>query len=90
MPFVEKPEKRFEFTAEQVEILAEMEHERWVDERLKDGWVYGSQRDPDKKISPYLVPWSELTEEVNDWDRNPVRKIPERLESCGLDIYKLQ
>lgn len=90
MPFVEKPEKRFEFTEEQVEILAEMEHERFVDERLKNGWVYGSKRDPVKKISPYLVPWSKLTEEVKDWDRNPVRKIPERLEACGLEIYKLQ
>lgn len=90
MPFVEKPEKRFEFTEEQVEILAEMEHERFVDERLKNGWVYGSPRDPVKKISPYLVPWSELTEEVKDWDRNPVRKIPDRLEACGLEIYKLQ
>jgi hypothetical protein len=90
MPFVEKPEKRFEFTEEQVEILAEMEHERWVAERLKEGWIYGSLRDPVKKISPYLVPWSELTEEVKDWDRNPIRKIPERLESCGLEIYKLQ
>ena len=89
MPFVEKPEKRFEFTEEQIEILAEMEHERFVDERLKDGWVLGSPRDPIKKISPYLVPWSELTEEVKDWDRNPVRKIPERLEACGLEMYPL-
>lgn len=87
IPFVEKPEKRFEFTDEQVEILAEMEHERWVAERLKEGWVLGSPRDPVKKISPYLVPWSELTEEVKDWDRNPVRKIPERLEACGLEVY---
>ena len=89
MPFIEKPEKRFEFTEEQIEILAEMEHERWMDERLKEGWVLGSPRDPVKKISPYLVTWSELTEEVKDWDRNPVRKIPERLEACGLEIYPL-
>ena len=90
IPFVEKPAKRFEFTAEQVEILAEMEHERWIDERKNAGWVFGIRRDPDKKISPYLVPWSQLTEEVKDWDRNPVRKIPERLEAAGLDVYPLQ
>jgi hypothetical protein len=90
MPFVEKPEELFEFTAEQVEILAEMEHERWVAERLKDGWMLGNPRDLDKKISPYLVPWSEITdEEVKDLDRNPVKKIPERLEAFGLEIYTL-
>lgn len=90
MPFVEKPAQRFEFTAEQVEILAEIEHERWMKEREKEGWVLGSTRDVDKKISPYLIPWSELEEEVKDWDRNPVRRIPELLEIAGFEVYKLQ
>jgi hypothetical protein len=90
MPFVEKPAIHFTFTDKQVEILAEMEHERWMAERLRNGWVLGSQRDPDKKISPYLVPWSKLTEEVKDQDRNPVRLIPKMLEKAGFEVYSLQ
>ena len=44
-----------EFTDEEVELMAEMEHGRWVVERLQEGWRYGSRRDPEKKVSPYLV-----------------------------------
>jgi len=47
---------KFEFTPAEIEILAEMEHNRWVSERLFDGWVYGKKRDIEKKISPYSSP----------------------------------
>ncbi len=34
---------KFEFTPAEIEVLAEMEHDRWVSERLFDGWVYGEK-----------------------------------------------
>jgi hypothetical protein len=90
MPFVEKPKKLFTFTDEQLETLAEMEHERWVAERQDEGWTSGEVRDPVKKITPYLVPWAELSEEVKNWDRDPVRRIPVLLEIAGFEVYPLQ
>ena len=30
----------FEFTPEEIELLAEMEHERWDEERKLEGWAY--------------------------------------------------
>ncbi len=76
------------FTNSEVELMAEMEHGRWVAERLSDGWVWGKERDMIQKISPYLVPWSQLPEEARAWDRDAVRKIPELLAKVGLEIRR--
>ncbi|MFZ0493706.1 MAG: RyR domain-containing protein, partial [Acidimicrobiia bacterium] len=79
----------FEFTDGEVEILGEMEHGRWCAERLTGGWVWGDQKDVENRISPYLVPWSRLPEEIKEYDREAVRKIPELLASEGLEILRL-
>lgn len=56
--------------------MAEMEHERQVEERLHDDWKLGPVKDTEKKISPYLVPWNQLSEEVAGYDWNTVRRLP--------------
>jgi len=74
----------------QVEKLAEMEHERYNQERLGQGWVYGPTRDTEKKISPYLVDWDELEDGVKEWDRDFIRAIPDILTTAGFEPYKLE
>ena len=74
----------------EIEILAVMEHDRWVIERRCEGWVYGPKRDVAQKISPYLVGWDEIDEKVREWDRNAVRNIPELLARAGFEIYRLK
>jgi hypothetical protein len=76
------------FDHDEIEALAEMEHGRWTTERLLDGWIYGEHRDPDKKISPYLLPWYGLPEEVKEWDRETVRRIPEYLAQAGWEVRR--
>jgi hypothetical protein len=76
------------FTKDEVEIMAEMEHGRWNVERLLDGWKRGKSRNMDKKISPSLVAWAELPDDVREWDRDTVRKIPEFLAKVGLGIRR--
>lgn len=76
------------FTEDEIEFLAEMEHARWNAERLLSGWKLGNEKDVIKKISPYIVPWSELLDEVKEWDREAVRKIPEILAEVGLEIHR--
>ena len=88
-PVVEREPVIFEFTPQEVEILAEMEHERWVSERLLDGWVYGEKRDVERKISPYLVPWISLTDEVKEWDRDTIWGLPKFLAKAKFEIYRL-
>lgn len=88
-PVIDKEPVVFEFTQQEVEILAEMEHERWVSERLLEGWVYGEKRDIEKKISPYLVPWNDLTDDVKEWDRQAMRGLPDFLVKAKFEIYRL-
>ena len=76
------------FTDNEIEIMAEMEHARWVEERLIEGWKPGGKRDADNKISPYLVPWPELSDEAREIDREVVRKIPEFLARVGLEVHR--
>lgn len=73
---------------ERVDRMAEMEHGRWTVERLRSGWRYGPVKDDAKRISPYLVPWRELSEDVREFDREFVRRWPEFLAEAGLEVYR--
>ncbi|MBI2837262.1 MAG: hypothetical protein HYX75_03045 [Acidobacteria bacterium] len=82
--------KLVRFSKAEIERLAQMEHGRWNAERLLSGFKRGEKRDPVKKTSPYLVSWSELPDEVKEWDRAAVRAIPELLASAGYQIRRLR
>ena len=82
------PDESVAFTPSEIEIMARMEHGRWVVERLLAGWRPGEERDPEKKTNPHLVGWSQLTEDVKDYDRQTVRKIPEFLDKAKLQIRR--
>ena len=75
---------RFTFRPDELEYLAEREHERWSADRLEAGWILGSARDPEEKVSPSLVPWSELSEPERNKDRAAVLTMPPILADAGL------
>jgi hypothetical protein len=79
----------FEFTDDEIELMAKMEHERWVDERRRNGWKKG-QKNLKKKKTPYLVPWDELDEDMKERDREPVRKLPAFLAAIGFRISRIE
>jgi hypothetical protein len=80
---------RMEFPADQLESMAALEHERWMDERKTAGWRYGlPPRDAVRKTSPYLVPWQELPDDVRENDRATVRGIPSLLAEVGLQLSR--
>jgi len=70
-----------------IEILAEKEHDDWMEERIAAGWTYG-EKSVEKKTSPYLVPYSELSEEMKDYDRDTIRNIPELAYMIGMSVYE--
>ncbi|MFA5523144.1 MAG: RyR domain-containing protein [Tissierellales bacterium] len=77
-----------ELEPSQIEYLSKIEHDSWVDERSKNGWTYGEAKDIDNKISPHLIPYEELTEDVKELDRDTVRNIISLLNTIGLKVYK--
>ena len=54
-----------EFEEEEVELLARMEHNRWMAERLVAGWRYGDRRDETKR-RPAFRPWASLAEDPGE------------------------
>ncbi len=74
------------FTDDEVELLAQQEHDRWWKEREGAGWVFGPVKDAARKTSPYLVPWESLPEEVRELDREPVRALPTFLAKAGFTV----
>ncbi len=84
----DSPGEPAQLTREEVEQLAEMEHGRWNAERLLAGWRWGPERDPEAGLSPYLVSWAELSDEIREYDRESVRNIPQLLDAVGLSIRR--
>jgi hypothetical protein len=84
---------RFELTQPEVELLAPMEHERWVRDRTRAGWRHAAETDPKRKRSKDMVPWAELREESRDKDREAVRGLEttfaDALADIGLQIVRL-
>jgi hypothetical protein len=72
---------------DQIELMARMEHQRWCAEKWLQGYVPGDKRDEDAKTLPYLVPWDQLSHDVQDYDRQQVCAIPDALNRAGYGIY---
>jgi voltage-gated potassium channel Kch len=79
----------FKLTPEEMERLAEAEHQRWVREAAAAGWRYGPRRDSVAKLSPYLVDWSDLPEELREKDRAAVRDLPAILADAGFQVVRI-
>jgi hypothetical protein len=86
-PLVDWDDAQQPFAADEVEIMARLEHDRWVTERRGAGWVPGP-RDPQRRTTPYLVPWEQLPEPIRDSDRMFVRELPTLLASVGLQVLR--
>lgn len=70
-------------TKAEIETLSELEHARWVIERLLAGWRLGD-KDVAQRRSPWLIGWAGLPEDIREYDREAVRRIPGVLAAVGL------
>ena len=77
------------FTDAEIEVMAELEHDRFVTERHLAGWVYDPEPDKAHRRSPHLVPYAELPEDVKEWDRDSVRAIPQVLLLAKFEVHRL-
>jgi hypothetical protein len=77
-----------ELPRDDVEILAEWEHERWCEERIAHGWQPGPVRAEAAKVHDLLRPWSDLPEAARDKDRDAVRNWPKILADAGFDLRR--
>lgn len=68
------------------EKLAENTHEVWARGRANAGWIYGPVRDDAKKETPCLVPYSELSEDEKEYDRNTAMETIKLIVKLGFSI----
>ena len=80
----------FVFTPAEVEVLARLEHERSVAERVRAGWRRGPRWDRAARSTPDLIDWEQLSETVRDLDRDAVRELPAQLARRGLAVVRLE
>ena len=88
-PLISWDEPLFSFTPKEVEKLAELEHVRWVEERIAEGWKPGV-KNKELKTTPWLIPYSQLPEEMKEFDRDPVRNIPALLARIDLKVVRVK
>jgi hypothetical protein len=75
--------------SEQVEIMAKLEHERWMKQKHADGWKHAEKTDKTRKQHKDLVLWEELPLEDKEKDSVLVRNIPKILAKAGYVMVKL-
>jgi uncharacterized membrane protein len=80
------PALTFEFDDEEVQLLARLEHERWMGERMALGYAHGPARQG--RMHPDLVPWEELPDEARAKDVAAVQGIPALLDSVGFQALR--
>ena len=76
------------FSDEEIDYLAYLEHQRWMEERLATGWTWGQARNDDTHKHPDLVPYDSLSPETSEYDKSAVREIPTLLAKAGLAICR--
>ena len=81
---IELPQDLLELT----EKIAENVHENWSIGRIADGWTYGETRDDNKKTTPCLVPYSELSDSEKEFDRVTALQTLKLIVALGYKISK--
>jgi hypothetical protein len=81
-------ERPFSFPGKDLDLLAELEHERWMNDKFAAGWQYAPQTNKEEKLHQALIPWDQLPRDEKDKDREMVRGIPTILARAGFAIEK--
>ncbi|WP_291577066.1 RyR domain-containing protein [Bradyrhizobium sp.] len=72
----------------ELELLARVEHRRWIADRVERGWRYGAVRDDHLMRHPSLVPFDALNEDDKEKDRNAVRALLSVLAGQGRVVVR--
>jgi hypothetical protein len=74
-----------ELTNDELDRLAEREHQRWRTEREAAGWTWAATRDNVAKHNPLLVAWSDLSDDARRQNVDAARALPAMLARAGYE-----
>jgi hypothetical protein len=69
---------------ELIEAIAENAHDIWTEKMMKDGWVYGKERDEKKKQDPCILPYTALPDDEKEYDRLMAYNTIKLVKKLGL------
>lgn len=78
-----------DLSPEVIDQMAWFEHLRWMHSRVINGWRYGATRDDARRLHPLIVAYEDLPEQQWEFDRGPIRLLPELLRLAGLAVAPL-
>jgi hypothetical protein len=88
-------EPPFGFPGLDLEMLAAMEHERWMKEKIEAGWRYGLHTIKAKQIHEDLLPWRKLSEDERARLYSPAQKaaigkrvLPDRQKEKDRELVR--
>lgn len=93
MPYIPKPIDTSKIILSEeiiklTEYLAKNTHEVWAQQRIKEGWSYGANRDDVLKQNPCIVAYEDLTEAEKEYDRNTALETLKLIMALGYEITK--
>lgn len=78
-----------EFSEGEILVMAKAEHDRWRAERESNGWVWGKEKDVERRISPYIADWDSIPAEIQKYDVEAVENTVPLLKSVGLRVLRI-
>lgn len=84
VPSQEEMGKAAALMRDEVEAIAELNHDVWSAKRIAVGWRHGEKRDDDNKLHPCLVAYGHLPESEKAYDRETAKVVVAELLRRGL------
>jgi hypothetical protein len=78
------------FTPSELELLARLEHRRWMIERFLQGWKYGPKRDSVLRLNEYLVDWDHLPPSERKSNMEMLAALPEILALAKREVRRVE
>jgi voltage-gated potassium channel Kch len=92
VPRVDWMADHFNFKANGIGVvdLAKQEHDRWLGEKRRLGYVWGPKKDAEAvpHTHPYILEWEDLLPCIRQKDITAIEHIPALLASVDLDIRR--
>ncbi len=77
-----------QFDDDTIEQYAILEHDDWMEGKIKDGWSYAPTRDDSQKKHNCLIPWNQLSDMYKGYDRDVARNVIKLAILAGMKVVK--
>jgi hypothetical protein len=78
----------FKIEEKDIKMMAPLEHARWCQEKISEGWKYGPDKDNERNTNPNLVPWEKLRRDGINKNEKFIRDLPKVLARAGFQVEK--